>query len=327
MTRIACSGFARPNTGIGVVQKHLYPRLEEAFGVLELSPARDLGRSMSARILGLVNGFRSPATAYSVFLSVVPPLPFFLKGRVVTILHDLRWMRTRRGISRYYRRWDLRRTVRLSDSIVCISQRTWNDLIELFPEARDKAVVSWLGPGLVPHNSFTEKPSGNLLLIGGAPHKANEDAARLLANVRPKWLQSITGIGVSNEVRVIVEKAFGAGFATWLNNISDEEVVDAYKEAEYFMLLGTDEGFGLPFVEALASGCQVIATDQPLTRELLGDACTYLSGNALADQIILQHKPGVPVEVRRSAVSKFDWSQFAGGVMDELVPIHSCDLR
>src|SRR4029453_4838143 len=104
----------------------------------------------------------------------------------------------------------------------------------------------------------------------------------------------------------------------WLQNVSDEEVIAAYRHAEYFMLLGKDEGFGLPFVEALASGCQVIAMDQPLTRELLGEACTYVEDSIESDASVLRKKPDVPGEIRQRVVSKFDWEHFSRGVRDRL---------
>jgi glycosyltransferase involved in cell wall biosynthesis len=218
--------------------------------------------------------------------------------------------------------WDLKRTVSRSEALICISQRTYDDLVAKLPSAANKAAIAWLGPGLVPPNSFHSKASGNLLLVGGAAHKENESAARLLARLKPYWLKSITGIGVSIEVQTIIGDAFGADFGTWLNNVSNEKVVAAYGEAEFFMLLGKDEGFGLPFVEALASGCQVLAFDQPLTRELFGTACTYLSDSEEHNAEVLSERPTISEAIRREVVERFSWQKFA----DEVVAkVRSCE--
>lgn len=315
MVDLACSGLARANTGIGVVQRNLYPYLEREYGPLKFSPVRDLGRTPWQRAVGLINGFRRPFGAHSVYISAVPPLPLALPGKVVSIVHDLRWLRTRGFLSRQYRTWDLKRTVSRSDNLICISQRTFDDLVAAVPSAAPKSVVAWLGPGLIPPNSFEPGASGRLLLIGGAAHKENESAAKLLAKLKPDWLVGITGIGVSNEVQAIIEDAFGATFGTWLKNVSDAEVVAAYRDSEFFMLLGKDEGFGLPYVEALASGCQVIAFDQPLTRELFGSACTYVSESEEENAKVLTERPAVPEPVRREAVDRFSWQNFANTVI------------
>jgi hypothetical protein len=320
MNRLACSGLAISNTGIGVVQKYLYPLLEADFGNLIFSPRRDLGLAPTRRLLGLINGFRPPIGKYEVYLSVVPPLPFGLRGRVVSIVHDLRWMRTRGALGRRYRMWDLKRTISRSDAIICISQRTYNDLVTAVPEAEAIAHVSWLGPGLVPEGSFVNASSGNLLLVGGAAHKANEQAAALLADTKPAWLKSVTGIGVSQVVKDTIQSAFGEEFGTWLENVDDTSVVAAFREAEFFMLLGQDEGFGLPFVEALASGCQVIALDQPLTREIFGDSCTYLTGDSVRNGRVLQNRPDIPADLRLDAVERFAWTKFGNSVASQLFP-------
>lgn len=315
MVDLACSGLARGNTGIGIVQRNLYPLLENEFGSISYSPVRDLGRTPWQRIMGLWNGFRPPLDDYGVYLSAVPPLPLALSGKVVSIIHDLRWLRTRGFVSRNYRLWDLKRTVSRSDSLICISQRTYDDLVSALPFAAEKCVVGWLGPGLTPPDSFVPTNSGRLLLIGGATHKQNEAAARLLARAKPEWLSGVTGIGVSSEVQTIIGDAFGASFGTWLDVASDAEVIAAYRDAEYFMLLSQDEGFGLPFVEALASGCQVIAFDQPLTRELFGPACIYMNNDDVENARILGQRPSIPESVRREVVGRFSWENFAATVI------------
>jgi glycosyltransferase involved in cell wall biosynthesis len=45
--------------------------------------------------------------------------------------------------------------------------------------------------------------------------------------------------------------------------ISDEELADLYGRAWVFCLPSTYEGFGIPYVEAMASGCPVVATANP----------------------------------------------------------------
>jgi phosphatidylinositol alpha-mannosyltransferase len=48
-----------------------------------------------------------------------------------------------------------------------------------------------------------------------------------------------------------------------LGRVSDEELADLYGRAWVFCLPSTYEGFGIPYVEAMAAGCAVVATPNP----------------------------------------------------------------
>jgi len=48
-----------------------------------------------------------------------------------------------------------------------------------------------------------------------------------------------------------------------LGRVSDGELADLYRRAWVFCLPSTYEGFGIPYVEAMASGCPVVATRNP----------------------------------------------------------------
>lgn len=316
--RIGCSGPVNERSGIGVVQKHLYSHLTEAGHELVLSRPRDVGTSPAARVRGLARGFRPAGGEVDVYLSTVPPLPYGVRGPVLTIVHDLRWLRTRSKVAATYRAWDLRRTIRRSDALVCVSENTRRELLEFEPRA-NRAIVQRLGSGQVPDGSFQEGDSGLLMLLGSAAHKRNELAAEALAIARPRWVHGIIGVGVSEQVRETLSNAFSC---EWFQGVSDAELVVLYQRAQFFLMLGTDEGFGLPFIEALAAGCQVIATDHSLAREIVGPAGQLVSpGDAVAIARQLLTAPSVSAEVRAAHAKRFSWRACGETYEAELVRI------
>ncbi len=318
--KIGASGVVREGSGIGVLQRALYPRLETRGFKIIASQNRDLGPGLISKAVGLVRGLNPAKGQYESYFSVVPPLPLGLRGPVVSVVHDLRRRQTRGGFARRYRQWDLRRTVSRSRIIICVSERTKADLVSHLPGAGSKARVAWLGPGLfdVAETGVSKVP-GSVLLVGGAAHKRNELAADVIAHLPRDKFSSVIGVGVGETAKRILENSLGADSCTWLERISDEEMRDAYRKAEYFMLLGTDEGFGLPYIEALAAQCTVIAADQVLTQEILGRAgilTTLADASVMADQISESTKP--QADDVADVIARYSWDSFAEIVIDSL---------
>jgi hypothetical protein len=324
--RIGCSGPVSERCGIGVVQKHLYAHLADAGHQLVFSEPRDIGTSPIAKIRGMARGFRPSRGPVDVYLSTVPPLPYGVRAPLLAVVHDLRWLRTRSKAGATYRAWDLRRTVGHSAALLCVSENTRRDLVAFDMRASGKATVQRLGTGQISDGSFEQSASGLMMLIGSAAHKRNELAAAALAFARPPWVRGIIGIGVSEQVRAKLSSVF---VCEWFQDVSDAEMVKLYRRAEFFMMLGTDEGFGIPFVEALAAGCQVIATDHALAREVIGDAGLLIApGNPVEVSQQLRSAPSVPAEARAQHAKRFSWTAFGTGCETELFRVaQSCQEK
>lgn len=308
-SRLSAPGVARESTGIGVIQRNLYPRLEALGHELALTANRDLGMSPLQRLAGLGTAFLS-IPGGDVYLSLTSPLPIRTPPPVVAFVYDLRWQRTRVRGSVAYRAADLRRTLRIADRVLAISHATAADLADFAPSHAWKVHVTYLGPGQFEAPPFVESRSGRLLLMGGASHKRNELAAQVLTEAQVPWISQIVTVGVSAQT---VEIVGASPYAQEVHGrVSSNHLSEILRGCQYFMHLGMEEGFGLPYVEALAHGCEVIAVEQPLTVELLADAATLLRdgpANSLAGQL-RQYSP-VPAQRRRGAAGRFSWQRFA----------------
>lgn len=69
---------------------------------------------------------------------------------------------------------------------------------------------------------------------------------------------------------VCTDAAPGPGIEV-LGRLGDEELAERYRRAWAFCLPSTYEGFGVPYVEAMATGTPVVATPNVGAREVLGD--------------------------------------------------------
>jgi glycosyltransferase involved in cell wall biosynthesis len=84
--------------------------------------------------------------------------------------------------------------------------------------------------------------------------------------------------------------------------VSDDELAAIYTGARALVFPSNDEGFGLPPVEALACGTPVVASDQPVLREVLDGRATLIDPDDLAGLVRAAE------EARRPAPSPPPWT-------------------
>lgn len=80
----------------------------------------------------------------------------------------------------------------------------------------------------------------------------------------------------------LVDKAKEIGVADrYINTgfIPSEDLAEVLQEAEAFVFPSLSEGFGLPGLEAMASGCPLIASDISVFKEIYGDAALFFNPN------------------------------------------------
>ena len=101
--------------------------------------------------------------------------------------------------------------------------------------------------------------------------------------------------------------------AEWFGTVDDEQLAWLYREAWVLCLPSTYEGFGRPYVEALAAGAVAVATRNPGALEVLGDGAYGLvvPDAELGDALVRALTDG---ELRRHLVERgharartFDW--------------------
>ncbi|MGH3328957.1 MAG: glycosyltransferase family 4 protein [Streptomycetales bacterium] len=86
-------------------------------------------------------------------------------------------------------------------------------------------------------------------------------------------------------------------FVVFTGRVSDADLAALYSGAAALVTASVNEGNNLPPLEAMACGCQVIATDIPPLRETLGDAATFYNPTsgaqlaALAADALTGHLP------------------------------------
>lgn len=316
--RVVASALADPSTGVGVLQRHLYKGLTEQGLSVACLPKREFGLNRVSRLRGVLAGALHKPVG-DVFLSTTTPLPFRASIPTVAYVYDVRWLRTRSWAGRIYRRADLIRTLQTSRRVITISHSVAAELENLVPDLARKIRVVYPGPGQVDSVTVPSTAvAGRVLLIGSARHKRNEEAVRSIAAIEPAWIKEVVGIALSQEAQSAARAARGRIRYTLLPRVSAEELIRQLRAAEYFVHLGVEEGFGLPYIEALRSGCQLVVANHSLTKELLGSAAIFVPQGGLGLLSGLNRVEPVPLGVRVERSRIFSWEKCVSEVVEIL---------
>ena len=94
--------------------------------------------------------------------------------------------------------------------------------------------------------------------------------------------------------------------------VAQEELAELYRGAACLVQASHFEGFGLPVLEAMASGTPVVALDEPALREVGGDAAVFVEEAQLADgmrRALAEHDQLAAAGLERARA--FSWRETA----------------
>ncbi len=102
----------------------------------------------------------------------------------------------------------------------------------------------------------------------------------------------------------------------FLGYISDEELKSLMQNCRAFVFPSFYEGFGIPPLEALCMGTQVVASSIPVMHEIFGNTVHYIdpyNANIDLERLLLE-----PVELSDSVLKKYSWENGAICLYNEL---------
>ncbi len=133
----------------------------------------------------------------------------------------------------------------------------------------------------------------------------------------PETLLIKVGEDWTKEQQSVIEDLRLAGSILCVGKLDRANLAACYRRADSVLISSDAEGFGLPVIEAMACGTQVIASDIPVLRETGGEAALYASIGDIdmwVSQVarVISKDVSVPSkEMRLAWAAKFSWVEHA----------------
>jgi glycosyltransferase involved in cell wall biosynthesis len=233
-------------------------------------------------------------------------LPLGLRGPSIVTIHDLHFEddpSVMGLLDRVTFKAVVPRAVRKADHVLAVSERTKRDVVAFYGVPADKVTVTPHGvdPAFAPGDGTHD---GYLLFVGAV--QARKDPLAALQAAQEVGLPLVV-VGPEKEPELARElRARGADVRGW---VEKPALAELYRRATAFVLPSRHEGFGVPVLEAMASGTPVVISDDAALREVAGEAGVYGEPADAVRRALAERERFVRAGLERAAT--FSWEASA----------------
>ncbi len=297
-----------------------------SFRPLEQGMMRDFGSRMTNVVLPQKGWFRFwlplelQRNPVDVFLGLSQALPFSTNYSI-GFVYDVGFLRFPEAYPGSYEslKKQTESLVKQANKIITISQTTAQDLVKFFGVDKNKLTVAYPGVSklLTARGKKFKSPRPYFLFVGALNRGKNIPTllkAFALFNTKTKEQYDLLLIGGDYWFDTDIVPA---AHVKRLGYVPDDELANYYRGAKALVMPSLWEGFCLPVVEAMASGCPVIVSRAGALPEIVGNAGILVDpmdveGFANAMQEKISGAKGIV----RSKV--YSWERMAQSVLCEI---------
>ncbi len=212
-----------------------------------------------------------------VFHSTYYRLPAKRGAAVVTTVHDFVYERFLSLPQRIVHGVQKRAAIAGSDRIICVSESTRRDLLEFVGQQyRDRTIVVPLAASEMFHPLLGIQMLPQVLFVGPRTTYKNFPAVvDAMDSLRDLSLLCVGGGAFTEDERRLLDHKL-PGRYRWAGFISLPELNLEYNRSLCLAYPSLYEGFGIPVLEAMRTGCPVVAVNVSSIPEVAGDAAILL---------------------------------------------------
>ena len=216
-----------------------------------------------------------------IFHGLNQRLPLVWRGRSVATFHDLFVMTGEYSTPDFRARFtaQARQAASRADAIIAVSAFTKSQVVELL--GVDPSHVHVIHHGVRPLEYNPSAARENVVLNVGAI-QTRKNIARLVEafeTLNPTWrlvLAGSFGYGAA-AIRDRIERSAARERISVLGYIPAPELANWYARASIFAFPSSDEGFGMPLLEAMAAGVPILTSNRSALPEVAGNAALLVT--------------------------------------------------
>lgn len=246
------------------------------------------------------------------------------------LIHDLRnFDKFKRGGLGVFSALFQKAQLKYSENVVSVSNYT-TELVESFcSKSRENIITSYNGVSGSYEGGFDNREI-DLLYI--ATYEERKNHMRLLEAISKITFRKLKIVFVGSDLGLmsqVINKANSVSASAghsfeFLDQISEQQLTDTYKNSKVFCSPSLYEGFGMPLIEAYKYGCLVVCSDIKVFREVTLNEAVYFEPTDIGEiestleSAVLNYDGLLNSEHAKRVTNYFSWDAITKRLIKDL---------
>lgn len=197
----------------------------------------------------------------------------------ITTVHDFTYEKHRHGLRKHVHVFQKHRAIKNSDYIICVSENTKNDLLNIIPEIDSRkisVIYNGVSDDYFPVSTRSDvqlkfQRNKYVIFVGGRDNYKRFDIAVEIASKLNMNLAIVGGGILTKKETSLLNSRLDSKTYHHYDKLTNKELNILYNNALCLIYPSEYEGFGIPVIEAQKSGCPVVAFNGGSVKEISGN--------------------------------------------------------